>query len=69
MATYVTRVFDTIDGICFAFYGSSTGYTEIVLNENPDLALQPEFLPAGLEITLPEPATVAPQRSAIQLWQ
>ena len=69
MATYVTRVFDTIDGICFQFYGSSTGYTEIVLDRNPDLALEPEFLPAGLTLTLPEPATVEPRRAAVQLWQ
>ena len=69
MAVYISQSSDTIDGICFAFYGSSTGFTEIVLDANPDLALEPDFLPPGLRITLPEPAAVTPRRSVIQLWE
>ena len=68
MAVYVTQGSETIDSICFAFYRSSLGYTEIVLDANPDLALEPALLPPGLRITLPEPARVRARQPTIQLW-
>ena len=71
MAVYVTQSTDTIDSICFAFYGSSRGFTEVVLDANPDLALQPEILPPGLRILLPELPSIETQRQhpAVHLWQ
>ena len=68
MAVYVTQGTETIDSICFAFYGSSLGYTEVVLDANPDLALEPAILTPGLRITLPDPARVRARQPAIQLW-
>ena len=67
-ATCVTQGTETIDSFCFAFCSSSRGYTEIVLDANSDLALQPAILPAGLRITLPEPARVRARQPTIRLW-
>ena len=69
MAIYLTQGTETIESICFAFYGSSLGYTEVVLDANSDLALQPAILPPGLRITLPEPARVRARQPTIQLWE
>ena len=68
MALYLTQTNDTIDGICFAFYGASRGYTEIVLDANPDLALQSAFLVPGLRITLPESPRLEVQ-TGFALWE
>ena len=48
---------------------SSLGYTEVVLDANPDLALQPATLPSGPRITLPQPARVTARQPTIQLWE
>ena len=69
MATHLTQGTETIESICFPFYGSSLGYTEVVLDANSDLALQPAILPPGLRITLPEPARVTARQPTIQLWE
>ncbi|EMI7061637.1 tail protein X [Providencia rettgeri] len=58
---------DTIDGICWRFYGRTTGMTEAVLLANPNLAEQGAVLPAGLLIELPE-ITEEPVQPLIQLW-
>ena len=68
MAIYVAQSSDTIDSVCFAFYGSPTGFTEIVLGANPDLALEPAFLPPGLRIELLESAQIQPQ-VGFTLWE
>jgi phage tail protein X len=53
---YRTKDGDTVDAVCFAFYGSTSGgQVEAVLEANRALGLGdlgPE-LPAGLIITLP----------------
>ena len=69
MAVYVTQPTDSIDAICWRFYNSTRGLTELVLEANPDLALYPEVLPGGLTIILPEPVPVETLRPVIQLWQ
>ena len=68
MAIYVTTEGDTIDSVCFQFYGSSLGYTEIVLSANPDLAFEPAYLTPGLRLTLPEQPSLQVRRPAIELW-
>ena len=68
MAVYLTQTNDTIDGISFAFYGASRGYTEIVLDANPDLAFESEFLTPGLRITLPESPRLE-VRTGFALWE
>lgn len=38
---------DTVDAICWRFYGRTTGMTEAVLLANPNLAERGAVLPAG----------------------
>lgn len=68
MNTYTTRQADTVDFICWKFYGSTANrVTEAVLEANPGLADQGPELPAGLSIALPEIA--APARTqGVKLW-
>ena len=63
----VKTVGETVDMICLKHYGDTANYTEMVLAANPHLASQPEFLPLGTVITLPEikQAVVKTQKS---LW-
>lgn len=52
--TYRTSENDVLDAICHAHYGKTSGIVERVLNANPGLCEYDVFLPAGVEITLPE---------------
>lgn len=72
MATYVTRMFDMIDKICFDHYGDhDRRIVETVLDVNPGLEEYDLLLPPGITITLPERKD-ADQASTpvlqIQLW-
>lgn len=58
---------DTVDAICWRFYGRTTGMTEAVLLANPNLAERGAVLPAGLLIEIPEIHS-EPIRPLIQLW-
>ncbi|MGH1402411.1 MAG: tail protein X, partial [Acinetobacter tandoii] len=44
---------DTIDLICWRYYGRTAGVTETVLEYNPDLAEQGPILTLGTEVILP----------------
>ncbi|MDX8255269.1 tail protein X [Acinetobacter pittii] len=59
---------DTIDLICWRYYGRSLGVVEKVLEANPKLAGVGAILPIGTEVYLP--ALSAPQQvtQTIQLW-
>ncbi|MDH2395618.1 tail protein X [Providencia rettgeri] len=58
---------DTVDGICWRFYGRTTSMTEAVLLANPNLAEQGAIMSAGILIELPE-VTEEPAQPLIQLW-
>ncbi|MDX4944341.1 tail protein X [Providencia manganoxydans] len=58
---------DTVDGLCWRFYGRTTGMTEAVLLANPGLAEKGAIIPAGLLIDMPE-ITAQPTQPLIQLW-
>ena len=45
---------DTVDSLCFRYYGTTQGVTEKVLDANPGLCQQ-VFLDAGQEVEMPEP--------------
>lgn len=59
---------DTVDAICWRYYGRTAGVVEQVLDVNPGLADLGAVLPMGTAITLPEVATQAPQRQVVNLW-
>lgn len=59
---------DTIDAICWRYYGRSSGVVEDVLNKNPNLAEFGPFLPMGTKVQLPEIQTQQNKTQTIQLW-
>lgn len=58
---------DSIDLICFRYYGRTAGVTEQVIEANPALVNIGPILPIGTEIELPE-QTTAPEKTTISLW-
>ncbi|RHW21687.1 tail protein X [Pseudomonas jilinensis] len=58
---------DTVDAICWRYYGRTAGVTEAVLEANPGLADQGAVLPMGYLVTLPDQPRQAEQQ-AINLW-
>ena len=59
---------DTVDALCWRFYGRTAGVTEAVLEANPGLANHGPTLPQGLVVNMPEAQASAPQRQMVQLW-
>ena len=67
MTIYRTSDGDTLDWICWKYYGRSSGAVEAVLEANSGLAARGPVYDAGLNIKLPDLPT-APQRQLIRLW-
>lgn len=68
MATVIASQGDTVDAICWRYYGRTAGVTELVLEANPGLADLGPILPHGTQITLPDAAPQAEQRQVLNLW-
>jgi phage tail protein X len=65
---YITREGDTVDAICWRFYGSTANrVTEAVLEVNRGVADYGPILPAGIELALPEIDAPAKTRG-VRLW-
>lgn len=60
---------DTVDNLCWRYYGRTAGVTEAVLEANPGLADNGPILPQGLIVNMPEAQTSAPQRQMVNLWE
>lgn len=58
---------DTVDELCWRYYGGTAGVTEAVHEANPGLCDSGPLLSAGQVVYLPElpPPT---QRETVQLW-
>ena len=66
-----TRQHDTVDALVWRYLGDGAGYVEQTLELNPGLAQHGAVLPAGVIVTLPEPAPSTGQVAAadlVQLW-
>ncbi|MGX9777095.1 tail protein X [Janthinobacterium aestuarii] len=64
-----TQQHDTVDALVWRYLGDGAGYVEHTLEMNPALARHGAVLPAGLVVTLPEPAPNTGQLADIvQLW-
>lgn len=67
---YRTKDGDTVDGICWRYYGTQAGTATavaLVLEANPGLADHGPVLPAGVSVLLPDlPTPVAEQ--GVSLW-
>jgi phage tail protein X len=73
MSTYITKMFDRLDRICYDRYGSNNNQiTEWAIDQNPGLELYGILLPLGITINLPDPPrtiTAAPVLKQIFLWK
>ena len=54
MTIYRTKDGDTLDYICWKYYGQQSGAVEAVLEANPNLSEIGPVYSAGLRITLPK---------------
>lgn len=68
MATVIANQGDTVDAICWRYYGRTAGVTETVLDANPGLADLGPVIPHGTAVTLPDAAPQAEQRQVVNLW-
>lgn len=69
MATeYLTSDGDTLDFICWKFYGQQSGAVELVLEANRDIADRGPLLPAGLKVILPDMPKPATEVQPLRLW-
>ncbi|MFC9008343.1 tail protein X [Streptomyces microflavus] len=59
---------ETVDALCWRYYGRTAGVTEAVFEANPGLADYGPILPQGLVVNMPEAQTSAPQRQMVNLW-
>jgi phage tail protein X len=58
---------DTVDVLCWRYYGRTAGVTEALLLANPGLADIGPVLPHGHLVDLPE-ITIEAERKMVQLW-
>jgi phage tail protein X len=63
----ITQQYDTVDALCWRYYGRTQGVTERVLEANPGLATYGAVLPHGLAVELPE-FVPEPVTATLQLW-
>lgn len=68
MATVIANQGDTVDAICWRYYGRTAGVTETVLGANPGLAEHGPIIPHGTPVTLPDAAPQVEQRQVVNLW-
>jgi phage tail protein X len=67
-ATVVSKTDDMLDYIVWKHYRKQSGYVEAVLDspKNYRIASQPEQLPAGVAVVLPDVTVIDPP---IKLWE
>ena len=66
-----TQQHDTVDALVWRYLRDGARYVEQTLEMNPALARHGAVLPAGLVVTLPEPAPSTGQVAVadlVQLW-
>ncbi len=68
MTTVIANQGDTVDAICWRYYGRTAGVTEAVLDANSGLADLGPVIPHGTAVILPDAAPQAEQRQVVNLW-
>ncbi|AYW93413.1 MULTISPECIES: tail protein X [Yersinia pseudotuberculosis complex] len=63
----LAQQYDTIDAMCWRYYGRTEGVTEKVLAANPGLADIGPVLPHGYPVEMPEVAAAITAQT-VQLW-
>jgi phage tail protein X len=73
MSTYITKLYDRMDRICYERYGSTANQiVEWAIEQNPGIELCGIVLPAGMTINLPDAPrqlTQPPVIPQIFLWK
>ncbi|MCV2441882.1 tail protein X [Acinetobacter bereziniae] len=59
---------DTIDLICWRYYGQTSGVVEQVLIANPLLATQEAILEMGTKVILPNIEVQQQTKQSVNLW-
>lgn len=59
---------DSVDSLVWRAIGAGSGVVEAVLEANPGLCELGATLPEGTIVTVPVPATPAPDAPLVQLW-
>ncbi|ACS85875.1 tail protein X [Musicola paradisiaca] len=59
---------DTLDQICYRYYGKTQGIVETLLSSNPGLADLGPLLPHGTAVELPIIQTSS-TRESVNLWE
>ncbi|AQZ95469.1 tail protein X [Halopseudomonas phragmitis] len=59
---------DTVDAICWRYYGRTAGVVEQVLDANPGLADLGAELPSGTLVKLPDAPTENTNSGMVNLW-
>ncbi|WP_164095149.1 tail protein X [Serratia marcescens] len=58
---------ETIEMLCYRYYGKTAGVTEAVMDANPGIADVGVFLPYGYLVEMPD-QVIAPTQDTVQLW-
>lgn len=66
--TYNAMQGDTLDLICWRFYGQQSGAVELVLDANQGLADLGPVIPTGTAIVLPDLPKPSTELQPIRLW-
>lgn len=73
MSVYITKLYDRLDRVCWARYGSTSNQiVEWVIEQNPGVELYGILLPLGITINLPDaPKTLdtPPVLKQVFLWK
>lgn len=60
---------DSLDSMCWRFYGRTAGMVEMVLDANPGLAELGVILPEGTPVRFPAIEDAPPvEKNMLQLW-
>jgi phage tail protein X len=68
VAAVIAAQGDTVDSLCWHYYGRTAGVTEAVLEANPGLADLGPIIPRGTTVILPDAAPQPEQRQVVNLW-
>jgi phage tail protein X len=72
MSTYITKLYDRLDRICYDRYGSTSNkIVEWVFEQNPGVELHGILLPLGITINLPDASRKLTQPKVLKqifLW-
>ncbi|AEA58853.1 tail protein X [Burkholderia gladioli] len=59
---------ESLDALCWRYYGSTSGTVEAVMAANPGIAALGVALPAGTVVEMPAPVAIDQVRPLLQLF-